>query len=328
MRFERFNKRKRYWGGASAFQKGVAAELRTKVTGVTKNMLNGIVHSGDDRVETSFLFDSGNKYDPLADDIIVQALTDRTPDANLRAQRIYRYLRADKQQPANLLDVADGIAPVLKNPDPWPNLRSTYEAEPAHIRRKQIIATETAANAANIQATDRDLFIPISGDPNMFSLFAKPAGIQSATEIQTLGARVFAKRRKLNEDTTLSRDTRSAYGDPGNNPAMGSFKTNDILPPGQTPSSSTDITPSLRKTLPLQFFPAARSAVLPRTGKKAFDSRNQQLNSGYQLLESRGLLFPDDPYRLALVSKTNNPSQRNLLIYEFNPYNGTTTLVT
>lgn len=75
MKVERYRKRG-YWGGASAYQKGVAAELRSQVRNrsLLKNLLNTIVHSGDPTVMTSFAKDPTNTYSPIVDDVIVSAI--------------------------------------------------------------------------------------------------------------------------------------------------------------------------------------------------------------------------------------------------------------
>jgi hypothetical protein len=60
--------------GASTYQKGQAAELRTFTTGKVRNKLNQIVHSGDKRPRKGNVFiDPTNSYDPEAQDAIDEA---------------------------------------------------------------------------------------------------------------------------------------------------------------------------------------------------------------------------------------------------------------
>ena len=58
-------------GGASAYQKGLAAEYRTHVNGADRQHLNQIVHSGDKQPRPSNQYaDSTNSYDPKAQAVI------------------------------------------------------------------------------------------------------------------------------------------------------------------------------------------------------------------------------------------------------------------
>lgn len=75
MRREYLRRRRVYRGGASAYQKGVAAELRTyKTNNPIKKLLNAVVHSGDATYETPWFLDETNTYKPEVDQVIVPAL--------------------------------------------------------------------------------------------------------------------------------------------------------------------------------------------------------------------------------------------------------------
>lgn len=61
-------------GGASTYQKGQAAELRTYTNGKVRKQLNQIVHSGDKKPKKGNKFiDPTNSYDPKAQKVINKA---------------------------------------------------------------------------------------------------------------------------------------------------------------------------------------------------------------------------------------------------------------
>jgi len=125
MRREYLRRRRVYRGGASAYQKGVAAELRTyRTNNPIKKLLNAVVHSGDATYETPWFLDETNTYKPEVDQVIVPALRHLGVDES----NISTYLKRAVDGEGFFKPVAgQQKAKPLAFPASWPNVTRGYQ---------------------------------------------------------------------------------------------------------------------------------------------------------------------------------------------------------
>lgn len=293
MRLERYRKRRGViWGGASAYQKGVAAELRTftKPRSTLTNLLNTIVHSGDKTPGSTFLRDIDNKYDPAADDIIVSGILEAQGALPYRQKkhRIEHYL-ANRKREGSFVD-----QPAANPADPWvaqwADLKPAWQANNRYSRRMAAMAANPG-NAANVYEPTH--YIPISsegptpGRPTVYTGHAPrgPASLQWITAVSdpAIGPELLAHREDFgttNVDPTVPPMS-------GQNAPLASG--NNLVLPINVMYSSVRTLP---RTSP--FYYTVRS---DKTGPV---QPNGQLRPDWVLLQNNnGLPYPDSFQQLA-----------------------------